>query len=413
MAALVRGGIDRGRAKRRRRTVGTAFVAAIAVGVVGIASSVVPEFGLHGGGAGSSPPVLLRPLASGAAPCTPARPRRRATAASRRRSPEKQVTTPIPTADIPVKAADLPRLFTKLYPGKVTPAEERTGRIIDNGRAGQYAHFLWNGFMTSVGFAAYAGTPAQRCREVQQDASQSGRPPVICVKRPDGTVLVSGRETAPARDGGGTSQGAIAVHQGWLRDLRHLVQRGEQGRAGPGRGTAVQHRSADPRRYQPRLVLASAVSPGWRGNAPLPVRAPNRNPRPVPQAERFGGSGRHLAAEAELVAHPRWYRQPVRFQGGRTGPQGGDEPHGVAVGAAACRVTGAPRLEVRRTGRVQVGEELGEAVVDDRPLVGAGRRASSGVHGHRLNQPGGSRHSAWDAVGPDTFRLPAPRECGD
>jgi hypothetical protein len=114
-----------------------------------------------------------------------------------------------PVADIPVAAADLPRLFTKLYPGKVTPAEAETGQIIDDGRQAQVAHFRWNGLATSVGFTAYAGTPVQACREDQQDTNQSGNPSVTCLKRPDGTVLTSRRNIAPAVDGGGVSHSAV------------------------------------------------------------------------------------------------------------------------------------------------------------------------------------------------------------
>jgi hypothetical protein len=221
---LVRGAIDRGRGKRRRRNVGVALAAAATVSVVGVTASVVSSLG--SGGAGFDPAGAP---ASAAGPVTSTA---TSTAPPKATQPKSQPRTKpgrppaIPTADIPVKAADLPRLFTTLYPGKVTPAEERTGRIIDDGRAGQYAHFLWNGAMTSVGFAAYSGTPAQRCRELQQDASQSG-PRLNCLTRPDGTVSMSWRETAPARDGGGTGQGVslftkdgyeiFAISYNWAR----------------------------------------------------------------------------------------------------------------------------------------------------------------------------------------------------
>lgn len=199
VSGLVRGGIDRGRIKRRRQNVGMAFAAAAAVGIVGVAASVAP--GLSPSSAGFEPAGAPTPAAASE---TSAVARPKAT------QPKTKPGTPppIPVTDIPVKAADLPRLFTKLYPGKVTPAEQRTGRIMDDGRAGQYAHFLWNGFTTTVAFVAYSGTPAQRCRELQQDAN----PPITCVKRQDGSFLIQGqRGTAPARDGGGTSQGASLI----------------------------------------------------------------------------------------------------------------------------------------------------------------------------------------------------------
>jgi hypothetical protein len=193
--ALVRGGIDRGRDRQRRRTVGAGFVAAAAVGVVGMATTVAPGFDLRGPDAGpaGSPVSVTTPTASAVARPTATQPK------------TKPTPRPIPLANIPVKAADLPGLFTDLYPGKVTPADARTGRIIDDGKAGQYAHFRWNGFMTTVGFTAYTGTPAQRCREVQQDASQSNEPAVTCVTRPDGTVLIRGRSVVADHDGGGVS----------------------------------------------------------------------------------------------------------------------------------------------------------------------------------------------------------------
>lgn len=190
---LVRGGVDRGRIKRRRRNAGVTLAAVATAAVVGVTASAASGFG----SAGVDP-------APAAAPSAPATTTTSTAARPKVTRPTKPGRPPaVPTADIPVEAADLPRLFSKLHPGKITPAEERTGRIIDNGREGQYAHFLWNGFTTTVGFAAYSGTPAQRCRELQRSG-----PPQTCVPRPDGSVSMWWRETAPAQDGGGTGQSA-------------------------------------------------------------------------------------------------------------------------------------------------------------------------------------------------------------
>ncbi|MFC0623353.1 hypothetical protein [Kribbella deserti] len=192
--ALIQGGIDRGRARRRR---GAVLAAAAAVGVVALATSVMSDPGSTGG----EPGVVGAPSSTRlAAPTTTAQPTMTLPTSKPHQPPK------IPKADIPVEAADLPRLFAKLYPGQITSAEAGSGRIIDNGKAGQIAHFRWNGFVTTVGFVAYSGTPEQRCRAVQQDASQSGLPPVNCSKRPDGSILVEARQTAPAIDGGVTSQ---------------------------------------------------------------------------------------------------------------------------------------------------------------------------------------------------------------
>lgn len=184
--SLVRGGIDRGRVKRRRGNLGMMLAAAATVSVVGVTAGVVSTLGSSGTG-----------FEPAAAPATSTPPK----ATDPKTKPGRPPS--IPTADIPVRAADLPRLFTRLHPGKITPAEASSGRIMDDGRAGQYAHFRWNGFTTTVAFVAFTGTPAQRCREFQ-----AGSPAVKCQPRPDGSVLSTGRDTAPDRDGGGTSQGA-------------------------------------------------------------------------------------------------------------------------------------------------------------------------------------------------------------
>ncbi|MEU4394934.1 hypothetical protein [Kribbella sp. NPDC023855] len=213
VAALVQGSIERGQVRRRRNTIGTATVAAVAVaGIVGAAVNLTPNLGSAGfdpagapaGAAVSTPSAAPKPSAAPSAAPNPGKD----SAKKAQPSGKPGKTGPLggAVADIPVKAADLPGLFTQLYPGKVTPAEERTGRIIDNGKEGQYAHFLWKGFTTSVGFAAYAGTPAERCRELQQ-GSGTGLS-LTCTKRPDGTALLTWRQVAPARDGGGTAVSA-------------------------------------------------------------------------------------------------------------------------------------------------------------------------------------------------------------
>jgi hypothetical protein len=207
--ALVRGGIVRGRVKRRRHNLGTATAAiataAVVVGGAGIAAGVAPGLGTDGtDGTG------LGPAASGSTGSV-ASPTGTATQPPAIRQTTRSTTKPnspppIPVADIPVEAADLPGLFNRLHPGKVTPADQRTGRIIDDGRAGQIAHFRWNGFATTVAFVAYAGTPEQRCRELLQDATQSGESSRSCLKRPDGTVLTSATDRGPHEgSGGGTS----------------------------------------------------------------------------------------------------------------------------------------------------------------------------------------------------------------
>ncbi len=216
VAALVRGSIERGQVKRRRNAIGTAAAAAAAVaGIVGAAVNLAPSIG----GAGYDPAGAP----AGAAVSTPSAASKPSTAPKPSKDPAKTAqpaTKPVKTgpmggavADIPVKAADLPGLFTQLYPGKVTPAEERTGRIIDNGKEGQYAHFLWNGFTTTVGFAAYAGTPAERCRLLQK-ASGSGLT-LTCTKRPDGTVLMTWRSVGSAKMPGVCQSASLLTKDGY------------------------------------------------------------------------------------------------------------------------------------------------------------------------------------------------------
>ncbi|MET7276983.1 hypothetical protein ABZS29_02035 [Kribbella sp. NPDC005582] len=208
VAALVRGGISRGRAKHRLHTAGTAFAAAVGVaGIVGVAVTVP---GLGSGGSGVAPAGASVPATS-----TTARPSTSTTAKPthpKNNPTGKPTNVPPPaTADIPVRAADLPGLFAQIYPGKITQAEKRTGRIIDDGKQNQVAHFLWKGYLTSVIFSAYRGTPAEHCEEIRQDARLAGRPPLTCAERPDGTFLLSAFGREPAVDGGGSGTEAILV----------------------------------------------------------------------------------------------------------------------------------------------------------------------------------------------------------
>ncbi|ADB33501.1 hypothetical protein Kfla_4471 [Kribbella flavida DSM 17836] len=202
VAGLVQGGVHRGRTKRRRRAVGATVAAVTAVGAVAMATSFAAGLGPAVTGSGTG--VAGAPTATAATPSSPAG----APPTVTRPATKPDRLPPIPKAAIPVKAADLPRKFTRLHPGKVTPAEASSGRITDDGAAGQYAHFRWNGFATTIAFVAYAGTPEQRCRVVQQQARQAGGLPVSCQKRPDGTIVITFRGQGPAADGGVTSQGA-------------------------------------------------------------------------------------------------------------------------------------------------------------------------------------------------------------
>ncbi|GAA1686151.1 hypothetical protein GCM10009745_33410 [Kribbella yunnanensis] len=199
VAELVRGGIARGRAKHRLHTIGTAFAAAVGVaGIVGVALPLATSTSGNG-------------IAPAGAPA-PAVTSTKATAVPPKGKPSDKPLPPPPAeADIPVKAANLPGAFAHIFPGKITQAEKRTGRIIDDGKQAQIAHFLWDGFLVSAMFDAYRGTPAERCEEIRVDAASATRRAVICTERPDGTFLVSTRGEEPAVDGGGKANSATLI----------------------------------------------------------------------------------------------------------------------------------------------------------------------------------------------------------
>jgi hypothetical protein len=203
VTALVSVGMDRGRVRlrRQRRTVATSMAAAGVVGVVALATTVLPGRAAQG----------VNPAGSVPAPATSAI----STAATPAAKLPVVKRQPVVVRDIPVRAAELPKLFTDLYPGKVTPAEERTGRIIDNGRHGvnaaQIAHFLWNGKQTSVVFAAFAGTPIQRCNLLKSD----GRIRTTCTERPDGTVLMAWWDKDPDVPGSSAQSVALLTNHGY------------------------------------------------------------------------------------------------------------------------------------------------------------------------------------------------------
>ncbi len=203
VAALVRGGIDRGRAKHRLHTAGTAFAAAVGVaGIVGVALTVAPGLG-SGGASGIAPAGAPAPVPVTSTTAKPDKPEKTTN--------DKPVPPPPAKANIPVKAANLPGLFAEIYPGKITQAEARSGRIMDGGKEHQIAHFLWKGHITTVSFAAYHGTPGEACEAARQDAKLAGRPPITCTERPDGSFVYSAFGQEPTVDGGGSANIATLI----------------------------------------------------------------------------------------------------------------------------------------------------------------------------------------------------------
>jgi hypothetical protein len=210
--SLVDVAITRGRSKRRHRNLGAALAAAAVVGVVGVTLIVVPL-----GGSATNGVQPAGALATTSSTPTPAI---KPTNAARTKpkptlTPSSYPTGPMggPIADIPVKAKDLPTKFKKLFPGKITPAEERTGRIIDNGKEDQTAHFRWNGFTTTVSFSAFNGTPAERCAVIQDDGPNGPR--VTCTPQPDGTVLSTWRDDLSKYNEGIAQSASLLTKHGY------------------------------------------------------------------------------------------------------------------------------------------------------------------------------------------------------
>lgn len=180
---LVEGGVRRGRIRRRRRRIGTTLAAAAVVGVIGVSASVAP--GLPGeSSTGSDAGQVADPV--------------------KPNPPVKEPKAPATAREIAVHAKQLPGLVADLFPGTITPAAKRTGRIIDEGPTAQIAHFQWNGFLTSVG--AWRTTAAEPCRA----------PGAKCVQLPDGSTVLRWTETGPAVDGAVSGRGlSLFTTDGW------------------------------------------------------------------------------------------------------------------------------------------------------------------------------------------------------
>jgi len=181
---LVEGGVRRGRIRRRRRRIGTTLAAAAVVGIIGVAASLAP--GLQGE---SSTGTDAGQVAD------PGKPEPSA----------KEQKAPASARDLNVRADQIPELVTDLFPGAISLASERTGRFIDDGPETQVAHFLWNGFLTTVG--AWRASAGDVC----------GKGKVECRMLPDGSTLVRWPDvTGPEVDGAVTGRGiSLFTTDGW------------------------------------------------------------------------------------------------------------------------------------------------------------------------------------------------------
>ncbi|MDO9454688.1 hypothetical protein [Nocardioides sp.] len=192
---IVRGGVSRGRAARRRRRAGTALAAAAVVGVIGVAASVGPDLL---GSDGDGVPVAAD---SGPATSTPSAP---SATVSIEPSPARRT--------LAVTQAEVADAFATIFPGDVSEHPQKEVRddapIVD---------FVWEGFGVRVGLTPEdyvtgepVGTPMERCELWGQE---DGSP---CLTLPDGTVVQTMTSTGPRADGRITSSSAWAwTPDGW------------------------------------------------------------------------------------------------------------------------------------------------------------------------------------------------------
>lgn len=178
---VIRGGVERGQALRRRRRIGTSLAAAAMVGVVGFAASVGPGLLSDDDDSSSTGGVAADPTSSTSS------------------APTTTATKP-PKPKIAVKANQIPDLVTKVVPGPVVPYKPYGG-YLDAGDE-IFANFQLNGMLVSAGISKAApGDPMKRCMQSGLETK--------CVVQPDGSVLQTGSDSGPVVDGGVASRGAF------------------------------------------------------------------------------------------------------------------------------------------------------------------------------------------------------------
>lgn len=206
---LVTGGMARGRRLKRRRRAGVSLAAVAAVGVVAASAAVVPQL-LDGPAAKGDARFAGDPTPIPTESITPEGP-----------------ADPPPTKrpDPSIRAKELPDLVTSIFPGTVTDAPERTGGIINGGESLQVAHFLWDGFLVSVGgMSSGKGDAMARC---QDNAGTNA----TCTRRQDGSALLTWGQTGPAVDGSVTGRGVTLYLEGW--EFFAIAYNAAEGKASP------------------------------------------------------------------------------------------------------------------------------------------------------------------------------------
>lgn len=190
---LVRGGVVRGRTRRRRRRVGASLAAAAVVGVTGVAASVGP--GLLDG---DSSPREARVADQGTT--TPAK---APTLAPQPATPDRLIT--VAAEDIPGVVADT------LGEGDLGPILSKGSYPLVDQRQEKVVHFRWEGTLTT--FIIERADTLGSCAEMVDPVNQpDGEPWGEC-------VVVDGLETlewGPDTGDGVTAQGTMVWQHGYV-----------------------------------------------------------------------------------------------------------------------------------------------------------------------------------------------------
>jgi hypothetical protein len=218
---LVAGGLDRGRARRRRHLAATAVTVVATLGVVGVGPAVVPQLG-------PDPAPDVRIATGGDDPTASSAP----TPASHLSEPGQ------PT----VKAAEIPRRVDELVPGHQVggPVTHDLYPLVDAANE-KIVHFRVDGMLTTVVITRARASLAYDCADEST---------VECRPRADGTVVQVAR---PATADQVTMRSVIAIGEDWMVDVLSY--------------NAAEGKDVAPVRPEPALgeqeLIALATSDAW------------------------------------------------------------------------------------------------------------------------------------------------------
>lgn len=195
---LVAGGLDRGRARRRRHLAGTAVAAVATLGVLG-AGAVVPQLGQDVG-----PDVQV--ATDGGTPTPTPTPTPTETPEP---TPPAPTTSHLSESGQPtVSAADIPRLVGELVPGHQVsgPLMNPPYGVSDQGSE-KIVHFRVDGMLTAVVITRASASLGYDCADEST---------VDCRTLADGTVV---QVAEPTTGDQVTMQGVIAIGDTWMVDV--------------------------------------------------------------------------------------------------------------------------------------------------------------------------------------------------